>query len=99
MSQAKKIEPLVELEMVNLVLGSPSSQVKILKSVNLNILNNKTVSVVGSSGSGKTSLLLLIAGLEKVTSGRIRVNGQDISALSEDALASFRRDNIGIVFQ
>ena len=99
MSQAEKIEPLVELEMVNLILGGPASQVEILKSVNLNILKNKTVSVVGSSGSGKTSLLLLIAGLEKVTSGRISVNGQDLSALSEDALASFRRDNIGIVFQ
>ena len=99
MSQAKKIEPLVKFEMVNLTLGGPANQVKILKSVSLNISKNKTVSVVGSSGSGKTSLLLLIAGLEKVTSGRIKVNGQDLSALSEDALASFRRDTIGIIFQ
>ena len=99
MSQAKKIEPLVQFEMVNLTLGGPTNQVKVLQSVNLNILNNTKVSIVRSSGSGKTSLLLLIGGLEKATSGRIKVNGQDLSTLSEDSLASFRRDTIGIIFQ
>lgn len=55
--------------------------------------------MVGPSGSGKTSLLMLIAGVERATAGRVEVAGQDITYLSEDKLAEFRRRNVGIVFQ
>ena len=54
---------------------------------------------MGPSGAGKTSLLMLLAGLERASSGTVRVAGHDLSALDEDALAAFRRENVGIVFQ
>jgi putative ABC transport system ATP-binding protein len=57
------------------------------------------VAIVGPSGSGKTSLLMLLAGLERATSGKVVVAGQDLSGLSEDDLAVFRRHTLGIVFQ
>ena len=59
----------------------------------------EVVAIVGPSGSGKTSLLMLLAGLERATSGQIMVAGEDLSALSEDDLAMFRRKTLGIVFQ
>jgi putative ABC transport system ATP-binding protein len=57
------------------------------------------VGIVGPSGSGKTSLLMLLAGLERPTAGNLHVAGRDLGALDEDALARFRRDEVGIVFQ
>ena len=70
-----------------------------LHQINLTIREGETVSVVGPSGSGKTSLLMVMAGLEQVTSGKVHIAEKDITSLSEDALAQFRRDVIGIVFQ
>ena len=55
--------------------------------------------IVGASGSGKTSLLMVLAGLEHATSGVVEVAGQDLTTMNEDALARFRRDNVSIVFQ
>ncbi|MDF2981445.1 MAG: transporter, partial [Devosia sp.] len=60
---------------------------------------SEVVAIVGPSGSGKTSLLMLLAGLERATSGKVVVAGQDLSGLSEDDLAVFRRHTLGIVFQ
>lgn len=76
-----------------------SRPLHILKNVSLSVLPAEVVAIVGPSGSGKTSLLMLLAGLEKATSGQVRVNGEDLSALDEDALARFRRRTLGIVFQ
>ncbi|MDR6291953.1 putative ABC transport system ATP-binding protein [Inquilinus ginsengisoli] len=59
----------------------------------------EVVSIVGPSGSGKSSLMMLLGGLERPTKGRIAVAGRDLTALGEDALALFRRDHVGIVFQ
>ena len=59
----------------------------------------ESVGVVGPSGSGKTSMIMVIAGLERISSGRISVASREISALGEDALAVFRRDEVGVVFQ
>ena len=73
--------------------------VAILKDMTLDISAGQTVSIVGPSGSGKTSLMMLIAGLEAPTSGQLCVAGHHPGEMDEDALAAFRRDHIGIVFQ
>ena len=65
----------------------------------MRVLPAEVVAIVGPSGSGKTSLLMLLAGLERPTSGRIEIAGQDLGKLTEDGLALFRRNNLGIVFQ
>jgi putative ABC transport system ATP-binding protein len=90
---------LLSLENVNLSLSSEAGAVHILKDVSLSLPAAKTVSVMGPSGSGKTTLLMVLGGLERPTSGKVSVAGRDLSAMSEDELAAFRRDNIGIVFQ
>ena len=70
-----------------------------LKQAGLNIKKKETVSVIGESGSGKTSLIMLIGGLEKPTSGKIIFNDQDITGLIEDEVSEIRKKNIGIIFQ
>ncbi|MEZ0262063.1 MAG: ABC transporter ATP-binding protein [Alphaproteobacteria bacterium] len=80
-------------------LKSDAGEVHILKDINLNLEQGRTVSITGPSGSGKTSLLMVLSGLERPTGGKITVAGQDLSAMGEDGLAAFRRDQIGIVFQ
>lgn len=90
---------IVKLDRLNLQLPSAGGNVHILKDISLELPAGKTISVVGPSGSGKTTLLMLLAGLEKPTSGTVTINGTDLGALSEDELADFRRDNLGIIFQ
>jgi putative ABC transport system ATP-binding protein len=89
----------VQLDDVHLALASAAGHVAILRGVSLSLAQGETIGLVGPSGSGKTSLLMVIAGLERVTSGTIRVAGAEITRLDEDALARFRRDHVGIVFQ
>jgi len=84
---------------VRLTLGSDAGKVNILRGVDLALAAGATGSLVGPSGSGKSSLLLVAAGLEPATSGLVRVGGQDLEGLSEDARARFRRRRIGFVFQ
>ncbi|MBB4052653.1 putative ABC transport system ATP-binding protein [Devosia subaequoris] len=78
------------------VAGRP---LHILRRVSLSVAPAEVVAIVGPSGSGKTSLLMLLAGLEKATAGQVVVNGRDLSDMSEDDLARFRRHTLGIVFQ
>jgi len=71
----------------------------ILSGVSLDVARGELVAIMGPSGSGKTTLLMVAGGLEQPTSGTVEVAGKNLNGLSEDALAEFRRDNIGIVFQ
>ena len=89
----------INLANVRLSLESASGTIEILRGINLTITEGETVSVIGPSGSGKTSLLMILAGLEPATDGEVIINGQSFLGLDEDALAEFRRDHIGIVFQ
>ncbi len=91
--------PAVELRDVHLSLGRGAARVHILKGLSLRIARGETVGLVGPSGSGKSTLLMVLAGLERPDSGAVRVAGRSLDALSEDGLARFRGENIGIVFQ
>jgi putative ABC transport system ATP-binding protein len=89
----------LDLSAVNLSLSSRAGAVHILKNVSFTAESGQSLGIVGPSGSGKTSLLMVIAGLERVTSGQITVAETALHDKSEDQLARFRRDTIGIVFQ
>jgi putative ABC transport system ATP-binding protein len=91
--------PLVVLEDVQLTLGSAAGPVNILRGVSLEIAEGETVSLVGPSGSGKSTVMMVIGGLERPSAGRVRLDGTDLGALNENALARLRRTHIGIVFQ
>ena len=92
-------DPSIDLTDVHLTLPSRAGDVDILRGVDLSVNAGEALGVVGPSGSGKTTLLMVIAGLEHANAGHVRVAGQSLGGLSEDRLAAFRRDNVGIVFQ
>jgi putative ABC transport system ATP-binding protein len=91
--------PLIEAVGLAFTVPAASGPVAILRGVDLAVAAGEAVGLVGPSGSGKTSLLMLLAGLERPTGGVLRVAGRDLTAMDEDALARFRREHIGIVFQ
>jgi putative ABC transport system ATP-binding protein len=92
-------DPMVLLDDVHLTLASAAGAVNVLRGVSLKVAARETVSLVGPSGSGKSTLMMVTAGLERPSAGRVVVAGVDLSSREEDALARFRRDAIGIVFQ
>jgi len=73
--------------------------VEILRGISAEIGRGETVGMVGPSGSGKSSLLMLMGGLERATGGTVAALGHDLTAMNEDALARFRREHMGVVFQ
>ncbi|MCC0033500.1 MAG: ABC transporter ATP-binding protein [Brucellaceae bacterium] len=89
----------ISLRDVSLTLGDGASRVHVLKGVSLDIAAGETVGIVGPSGSGKSTLLMVIGGLERIDAGSVTVAGTAIHGRSEDAVAAFRGENIGIVFQ
>jgi putative ABC transport system ATP-binding protein len=91
--------PAIVLEDIHLTLTSAAGPVNILSGVTLAVESGAAVALAGPSGSGKSSLLMVAAGIEAPTSGRAIVVGTDITRLGEDALARFRRGTVGIVFQ
>ncbi|MEM9725105.1 MAG: ABC transporter ATP-binding protein [Pseudomonadota bacterium] len=92
-------DPVIELRGVRLSLQSKAGVVDILRGVDLTVEKGETVGVVGPSGSGKSSLLMVMGGLERATGGEVKALGRDLTHLDEDALARFRRDHMGVVFQ
>ena len=92
-------DPILSLRDVRLTLAGNAGPVEILSGITLDVGAGETLGLVGPSGSGKSSLLMLMGGLERATGGTIRAAGADLSALGEDALARFRRHNMGVVFQ
>jgi len=87
------------LKDARLTLAGNAGPVDILKGISLEVRKGETVGLVGPSGSGKSSLLMLMGGLERATSGSVLALGQDLTAMDEDQLARFRRGNMGVVFQ
>jgi putative ABC transport system ATP-binding protein len=97
--EAPMTDPILALTDLRLTLNGNAGRVDILRGVTLGVERGQSVGLIGPSGSGKSSLLMCLGGLERPTGGTIRALGQDLAAMGEDALARFRRDNMGIVFQ
>jgi putative ABC transport system ATP-binding protein len=96
---ARMSEPIVSIEDLHLSLVGGAGPVNILCGIDLTVEQGETISIVGPSGAGKTTLLMALSGLERPTSGQVRVAGIDLGEADEDQLARFRRRHIGIVFQ
>ncbi|MDJ1015862.1 MAG: ATP-binding cassette domain-containing protein [Paracoccaceae bacterium] len=92
-------ETILSLENAELSLDGNAGRVDILKDITLGVARGETLGLVGPSGSGKSSLLMLMGGLERATGGRVSALGHDLTAHGEDALARFRREHMGVVFQ
>ncbi len=90
---------MIELENIHRYFQVGEQTVHALDDINLTIDKGEYVSVMGPSGSGKSTLLNVIALLDQPSSGRYRLNGRDVTQLSDDELAKVRRENIGFVFQ
>ena len=99
MTPPPSTSPPLELEGVALTLPSAAGPVSILKGVDLRVAAGERLAVVGPSGSGKSSLIALAAGLERPTEGTVRLFGQDLAALGEDGRARLRRGRVSLVFQ
>ncbi|MCC5991426.1 MAG: ATP-binding cassette domain-containing protein [Rhodobacteraceae bacterium] len=89
----------LSLRDVDLTLQGNAGPVEILRAITLDVARGETVGLIGPSGSGKSSLLMLMGGLERASAGQVQALGHDLTALNEDALARFRRQHMGVVFQ
>ena len=89
----------IMLDNARLALKSADGMIDILKGISLAISAGESVGILGPSGAGKTSLLMIMSGLESLSSGTIQLANQDITVMGEDSLAALRRDKVGIVFQ
>jgi putative ABC transport system ATP-binding protein len=92
-------QPILSLAAACLTLDGNAGPVEILRGITLDVAKGESLALVGPSGSGKSSLLMLMAGLERATGGEVRAMGHDLTAMNEDELARFRRNNMGVVFQ
>jgi putative ABC transport system ATP-binding protein len=91
--------PIVRLTDVHLDMASDAGTVNILRGITLDIAAGEITAVVGPSGAGKSSLMMVAGGLERATSGKVEVAGNDLGPMGDDDRARLRRDHIGIVFQ
>ncbi|MCB2073210.1 MAG: ATP-binding cassette domain-containing protein [Novosphingobium sp.] len=91
--------PAILAENLKLTLGNGTGAVEILRGIDLSVPEGQTLALLGPSGSGKSSLMAVLSGLECATSGSLSIAGQDFAAMDEDGLARARRGRIGIVLQ
>jgi putative ABC transport system ATP-binding protein len=91
--------PILTLNDARLSLMGNAGRVDILRGITLDVAKGETLGLVGPSGSGKSSLLMLMGGLERATGGSVMALGRDLTQMNEDALARFRREHMGVVFQ
>ena len=92
-------QPAIAAQQLTLTLGSGDQAVPILRGIDLTVPQGQTLALLGPSGSGKSSLMAVLSGLERASGGALTVAGADFAALSEDELAEARRGRIGIVLQ
>lgn len=92
-------DPILSLQDARLTLSGNAGPVEILKGISLSVERGENLGLIGPSGSGKSTLLMVMGGLERASSGQVQALGRDLSHLDEDALARFRRDHMGVVFQ
>ncbi|HEX9857578.1 MAG TPA: ATP-binding cassette domain-containing protein [Paracoccaceae bacterium] len=92
-------DPILVLRDARLTLAGNAGPVDILRGITLEVAQGQSLGLVGPSGSGKSSLLMLMGGLEQATSGVVTALGHDLTVMDEDQLARFRRGNMGVVFQ
>ena len=93
------MDTLLQFSDVQLQYQNGQNLTEVIKGISFTIKQNERLAIVGKSGSGKTSLLMLMAGLEKPTSGSIQFHKEELTLYTEDQLTDFRKQNIGIVFQ
>ncbi|CUH67455.1 putative ABC transporter ATP-binding protein/MT1014 [Thalassovita autumnalis] len=91
--------PVLSLRDVTLSLDGNAGRIEILHGISLDVQSGESLGLIGPSGSGKSSLLMLMGGLEQATTGSVTALGQELTTMNEDQLARFRRDSMGIVFQ
>lgn len=99
MKARKDMADNIIIQNVSKIYGSKENEVKALDNVSFEIEKGKFTIIVGQSGAGKTTLLNLLGGMDTITKGSIIVNGKDLSKLSEKELTSYRRYDVGFVFQ
>jgi putative ABC transport system ATP-binding protein len=92
-------EPVLKAEEITKQVSSPEGTLTILADVNLAIARGRTAAIIGTSGAGKSTLLALLAGLDEPSSGRIWLNGAELTSLDEDGRAAVRARHVGFVFQ
>lgn len=92
-------DTVLSLTDVTLSLAGNAGVIDILKGISLDVTRAETLALIGPSGSGKSSLLMVMGGLERANSGQVLALGRDLSTMNEDALARFRRKHMGVVFQ
>ena len=93
------MDPILSLNDARLTLDGNAGRVDILHGLTLEVAKGETLALTGPSGSGKSSLLMLMGGLEQATGGQVQALGHDLTSMTEDQLARFRRDHMGVVFQ
>ena len=90
---------IVETENLTRIYGSGEAEVRALDGVSLHVDTGEFVAVMGPSGCGKSTLLHMVGGLDRPTDGVVKIEGQDLSSLDDDALTDLRREHIGFIFQ